>query len=159
MLRIALVGDRDDRHVAHRALPEALRPAGAGRGTPAAAEWVATDAIVGAFSADAHHGVRGVPASPYRSEAGALAAIRAAREGGVPFLGTCGGFQHAVLEFARGVLGLAGAGHAEHDPGAAPPAVTPLACALLGAAGRAPPPAAAFLAAAAERASRQAVHR
>ena len=37
-----------------------------------------------------------VPGSPYASMAGALAAIRFAREQGVPFLGTCGGFQHAL---------------------------------------------------------------
>jgi CTP synthase (UTP-ammonia lyase) len=36
---------------------------------------------------------------------GALLAIRHARESAIPFLGTCGGFQHAVLEYARNVLG------------------------------------------------------
>lgn len=41
-----------------------------------------------------------VPASPYASIDGALAAIRFARETGRPFLGTCGGFQHALIEFA-----------------------------------------------------------
>jgi CTP synthase (UTP-ammonia lyase) len=32
----------------------------------------------------------------------------------VPFLGTCAGFQHAVIEFARNVLGHRNAGHAEY---------------------------------------------
>jgi CTP synthase (UTP-ammonia lyase) len=36
---------------------------------------------------------------------GALFAIRHAREQNRPFLGTCGGFQHGVIEYARNVLG------------------------------------------------------
>ena len=38
---------------------------------------------------------------------GALAGIRFARETSRPFLGTCAGFQHGVIEFARNVLGVA----------------------------------------------------
>src|SRR6478672_12737520 len=41
------------------------------------------------------------PGSPYVSLEGALAGIRFARERGWPFIGTCAGFQHAVLEYAR----------------------------------------------------------
>jgi CTP synthase (UTP-ammonia lyase) len=47
---------------------------------------------------------------------GALLAIRYAGENDVPFIGTCGGFQHAVIEYARNVLGWADAAHAETDP-------------------------------------------
>jgi CTP synthase (UTP-ammonia lyase) len=36
-----------------------------------------------------------------------------ARTTGQPFLGTCGGFQYAVVEYARNVAGWRGAGHAE----------------------------------------------
>ena len=49
----------------------------------------------------------------------------------VPFLGTCGGFQHAVVEYARNVLGWADAEHAETAPEAARPVIVPLACALV----------------------------
>jgi len=59
-----------------------------------------------------------VPASPYRDIDGALRAIRFAREQRRPFLGTCGGFQHAVLEYARNVLGWADAEHGELAPNA-----------------------------------------
>ena len=72
-----------------------------------------------------------MPASPYRSTGGALAAIRHAREKGVPFLGTCGGFQHAILEYARNVLGLVEAEHEELNPTAASPIVSRLACSLV----------------------------
>jgi CTP synthase (UTP-ammonia lyase) len=61
----------------------------------------------------------------------ALLAIRHARENGVPFLGTCGGFQHAVIEYARNVLGWADADHAETAPGATRAVIAPLACSLV----------------------------
>ena len=57
-----------------------------------------------------------VPGSPYHSAEGALAAIRFAREKRRVFLGTCGGFQHALIEFARNVLGVSQAEHAETAP-------------------------------------------
>ncbi|MGA8724284.1 MAG: hypothetical protein WB565_04540 [Acidimicrobiales bacterium] len=47
-------------------------------------------------------------------------------------LGTCGGFQHIVLEFARSVLGFADAQHAEYDLYASRLFVTPLSCSLVG---------------------------
>ena len=66
---------------------------------------------------------------------GALRAIRVARERERPFLGTCGGFQHALLEWARDVVGITAAEHAESSPEAGTHVVVPLACSLLGAEG------------------------
>lgn len=66
------------------------------------------------------------PWGPYRNTTAALHAIRYAREQRLPFLGTCAGFQHAVIEYARSVLGLAQADHAESNPSAALPVVAPL---------------------------------
>jgi CTP synthase (UTP-ammonia lyase) len=106
-VRIALVGDYDSRVLAHRAIPLALQLAAQPQLN---FDWLHTSTL---GSLDGYHGVWCVPASPYQNEAAAIAAIRWARESKVPFLGTCGGFQHAVLEFARNVLGLAAADHAE----------------------------------------------
>jgi CTP synthase (UTP-ammonia lyase) len=72
-----------------------------------------------------------VPASPYANTDGALAAIRVARERGVPFLGTCGGFQHALLDYAGAVWTVAAPAHAELDPAAADPVIAPLTCGLV----------------------------
>src|SRR5204862_344720 len=72
-----------------------------------------------------------VPNSPYASMEGALCAIRFARESGRPFLGTCGGFQHTIIEYARNVLGFHEADHAESNPAAALPLISRLACFLL----------------------------
>jgi CTP synthase (UTP-ammonia lyase) len=48
-----------------------------------------------------------------------------------PFLGTCAGFQHLVLEFARAVCGQA-AVHGEEASDAVDPLIRPLRCPLVG---------------------------
>jgi CTP synthase len=50
-----------------------------------------------------------------RGSEGKIAAVRYAREHGVPYLGICLGMQMAVVEFARNVLGLEGANSREFD--------------------------------------------
>jgi CTP synthase len=50
-----------------------------------------------------------------RGTEGKIAAIRHAREGGIPFLGICLGMQLAVVEFARHVAGMNGAHSSEFD--------------------------------------------
>jgi len=127
-MRIALVGDCDPNVTAHQAIPKAL--ALAGNGADVHPEWLATEAALHA-ELDLYDGFWCVPASPYRSMEGALRVIRFARENNRPYLGTCGGCQQAVLEFARNVLGIAGAGHRESDPATAEPVITNLACALI----------------------------
>ena len=125
--RIAVVGDHSEQKETHRATDAELNAAGV------EFAWVATPAVddpprsLGGFD-----GVWISPGSPYDSMDGALAAIRFARETGMPLIGTCGGFQHVVVESARNVLGIADADHAETNPGAAHLAVTPLACSLDG---------------------------
>ncbi|MGH9267181.1 MAG: glutamine amidotransferase-related protein, partial [Acidimicrobiales bacterium] len=64
-------------------------------------------------------GVRGIE--------GKVAAIRIARERGIPFLGLCLGLQCAVIEFARNVAGLPFASSTEFDPATPHPVVDLLA--------------------------------
>jgi CTP synthase len=54
---------------------------------------------------------------------GKIAAIRYAREHGIPFLGLCYGMQLAVVEFARNVCRLRGAHSTEIDPGTKHPVI------------------------------------
>jgi CTP synthase (UTP-ammonia lyase) len=96
------------------------------------AYWVATEDAAAADALDGFDAIWLVPGSPYRSEAGAVAAARTAREQAIPFLGTCAGFQHAILEFARDVCGLASVDHAENRPEADALLIIPLACSLAG---------------------------
>lgn len=129
---IALVGDFSREVTAHRAIPQALELAGAAEKISLGWQWVPTrDLRDPTRDLASFAGVWLVPASPYENMAGALAAVRFARETGRPFLGTCGGFQHAVIEFARNVAGLAGADHAETNPTAGTLVVTPLSCSLV----------------------------
>ena len=128
---IGLVGDCDPSVPAHQAIPLALGQAGEALGFEVRLEWIPTDEIRSMSRLSGFDGLWCVPASPYRSMDGALLAIRHAREGAVPFLGTCGGFQHAVVEYARNVLGWADADHAETAPDAARAVIAPLACALV----------------------------
>ena len=113
---IGLVGDYDAAVPAHQAIPRALALAAAAIGRPIVAEWVPTPEIRDESRVAAFDGIWCVPASPYRSMEGALCAIRFAREKSRPFLGTCGGFQHAIVEYARTVLGWSDAEHAETAP-------------------------------------------
>lgn len=132
-IRIALVGDHDPGVTAHAAIPGALRLAGRQAGCEIEGAWIGTQRIEadGVPALDGASGVWCVPASPYRSRRGALDAIRWARERRVPFLGTCGGYQHALLEYARDVLGHAEAGSAEEDPGTPMPLISALSCSLV----------------------------
>lgn len=72
------------------------------------------------------------PGSPYRDLGRTLDAIRFAREHDVATLGTCGGYQHMVIEYARNVAGIHDAQHAEYDPYASRVIVSRLPCSLVG---------------------------
>lgn len=129
---IALVGDRDDRNAAHRAVPAALELCRARLCADLGWEWVATRDIANAGrDLERFSGVWLVPASPYQNTAGALDAVRFARTTGRPFLGTCGGFQHAIIEFARHVAGMPTADHAETKPEGEILVVTRLSCPMV----------------------------
>ena len=59
---------------------------------------------------------------------GALQAIRYAREQQIPMLGTCGGCQYMIIEYARNVLNMHEADHAESNPTSSMLMITPLVC-------------------------------
>ncbi|MFB6836247.1 hypothetical protein [Streptomyces sp. NPDC056361] len=132
--RIALVGDRSPHVRSHVRVPVLLDALAERDGLALDAYWIPTGDAEAPGAVKGFDAVWVLPGSPYASEAGALAAIRTAREDGIPFLGTCAGFQHVLLEFARDVCGLERAAHAENDPAADPDdlLVAPLACSLVG---------------------------
>ncbi len=61
-----------------------------------------------------------------RGVEGKIACVRYCRENHVPFMGICLGFQVAVIEFARNVLGLGGANSTEFDAQCADPVISEL---------------------------------
>lgn len=131
MIKIGLIGDLDESVPAHQAIPIALDLAAESLGVAVEFEWIPTDTVEIEHQLVGFHGLWCVPASPYRSMEGAIRAIRYAREHTLPFLGTCGGFQHAVIEYARNVLGWGDAEHAETAANARLLIIAPLQCALV----------------------------
>jgi CTP synthase (UTP-ammonia lyase) len=133
IVTIGLIGDFNPAVTAHQAIPKAIQLAAESLGCAAETVWVGTKTISDEPAAllDDFSALWCVPASPYENTEGALAAIRFARETGVPFLGTCGGFQHTLLEYARNVLGFNNADHAETDPESEFALIAPLSCSLV----------------------------
>ncbi len=130
--RIALIGDRSDSVPAHSRIPTILAALRAPGVEPIEPYWLASTAIESSADVAGFDGIWVVPGSPYENMDGVLTAVRTARTGGLPLLGTCGGFQHILLEFARDVCGLSRVAHAEIEPGAEELLLVPLACKLFG---------------------------
>ncbi|MFI6927713.1 hypothetical protein ACIBIZ_47825 [Nonomuraea spiralis] len=132
-LRVAVIGDRDPAFPPHVATDDALRHAAAHLGIGVDVRWLATEPLESDLAeVKAADVLWCAPGSPYRSMRGALAALRHGREHSLPTLGTCGGCQHMVIEYARHVLGYEDAQHAEYDPYASTLFVSELACSLAG---------------------------
>lgn len=129
--RVALVGDRSASIRAHTRIPGLIDALVTRDSLALDAYWIATPDVDAAELA-AFDAVWLTPGSPYESADGGILAARTARERGIPFLGTCGGFQHALLDYARNVCGLADAENAEVVPDAARPLIVALECSLSG---------------------------
>jgi CTP synthase (UTP-ammonia lyase) len=132
---LAIVADFDSTSKSHRATVEAIAHSSAALGVKVEPQWIATsqlDVPENLTSLSRYSGIWIGPGSPYASMDGALSAIRMARESGIPLLGTCGGFQHIVLEYARNVLGFEDAEHEESAPQASRLVISRLACSLVG---------------------------
>ncbi|WP_117594641.1 CTP synthase [Haloprofundus halophilus] len=121
---IALVG-KYDLEDAYMSVREALKHAGIETGVEVNVHWVDSDEMRD------HHTERLESADGIvvpggfgsRGTRGKIAAIRYARENDIPFLGLCLGFQMAVVEYARNVLGWEDAHSAELDPGTTHPVI------------------------------------
>ncbi len=131
---MGVIGDFNTERLSHSATNAALGHAAATLGVRVEVRWLDTILLEQMDLADLarHDALWCAPGSPYRSLDGALRAIHFARESDRPFLGTCGGFQHVVIEYARNVLGFQDAQHAEYDPYASNLFVSQLSCSLVG---------------------------
>lgn len=130
--RIAVIGEFVENFEAHTALNRVLDDLKTSRNFDY--EWINTlrveegkEALLGEYA-----GIWSAPGSPFKSLEGALYAVTYARENNIPYLGTCAGFQHAVIEIARNLLGIKDAQHEEYDPEASTLFVNRLACSLAG---------------------------
>lgn len=126
-ISIAIVGDENDAYPSHREINAVRSMLGEGVDT----QWLPTDGDR-VRHLEGFDGIWLTPGSPYADDAAAYGAVKWARERDVPFLGTCGGLQYAVIEYFRNVLGIVNASHAESDGVDDTNVVRTLACSLDG---------------------------
>ena len=113
---IALVG-KYDLEDAYMSIHESLKHAGFEVGSNVTTHWVSADELSEGHDGQLE-GMDGiiVPGGfGMRGSEGKIRAVQYAREYDVPFLGLCLGFQMAVVEYARNVLGLEDAHSAEME--------------------------------------------
>lgn len=127
--KIALVGDRSPTVRAHGRIPLVIDALRRREGLVLDPYWIASTE---ADDLERFDGVWIVPGSPYADREKVIAAAGVAREHGIPFLGTCGGFQHAILHLARALAGIEDAAHAEYAPNGGTEVVVELECSLVG---------------------------
>ena len=93
--------------------------------------WISTEDINPSLF-EIYSGIWITPGSPYKNMDKLLWAIGYARENHVPCFGTCGGFQHMVIEYARSVLRIEDAQSEENNPDASSLFISRLDCSLAG---------------------------
>ncbi|MGA8270311.1 MAG: hypothetical protein WB919_02055 [Candidatus Sulfotelmatobacter sp.] len=140
-VRIGILGDFNTELRSHHATPDSLQHAARKLDIKVESEWISTPSLTGPGAEkilESFDGFLGSPGSPYKSFDGMLKGIEFARRRDWPYLGTCGGFQYALIEFARNVLGIADADSAENNSGSKNIVIYPVACAVTGRKGDAP---------------------
>ncbi len=133
-MKIAIIGEYDKEFRPHVATNEAIEHSRRLIKDVFTAQWLSTEfvemnleKVINEFK-----GFWIAPGSPYKSMKGALDLIQQTRINKIPTFGTCGGFQHMAIEFARNVLDIDDAEHGEYNPYASKLVVNPLICDLKG---------------------------
>jgi CTP synthase (UTP-ammonia lyase) len=140
-VRIGILGDFNADLRSHHATNDALQHAARKLNLQVESEWLPTLSLLaaeGQKKLETFDGLWASPGSPYKSFDGMLKGIEFARRRDWPFLGTCGGFQYAFIEFARNILNIADADSAENNSGSKNIIIYPVACAVPNRKGDAP---------------------
>jgi CTP synthase len=127
-VKIAVVGKYTQLADSYKSVAEALSHGGIANNAGVDISWVSSDMFTSAERTEevlsdydgmlvpGGFGVRGV--------GGMVAAVRYAREAGLPFFGICLGMQTAIIEFARNVMGLEGSDSSEFAPECPDPVIS-----------------------------------
>tara|TARA_R110002110_G_scaffold260260_1_gene475823 strand:+ start:5052 stop:6683 length:1632 start_codon:yes stop_codon:yes gene_type:complete len=122
-VNIAVVGKYTDLPDAYKSLSEALVHGGIANHARVNLDWIASEIFDTEDTVEHLNGVHGilVPGGfGERGTEGKIRAVQFAREHNVPYFGICLGMQMAVVEAARNMAGLSGAGSTEFGPCADP---------------------------------------
>ncbi|MEM9373724.1 MAG: CTP synthase [Planctomycetota bacterium] len=128
-VRVGITGKYADLRDAYASIDKALEHCGAHLGCDIEQEWIETSEITDGNVAERLSDLDGVIVPGgfgSRGVEGKIACVRHCREHMVPYLGICLGFQVAVIEFARNVLGIADASSTEFDPMCGSPLISEL---------------------------------
>jgi CTP synthase (UTP-ammonia lyase) len=140
-VRIGILGDFNPEFRSHHATNDSLQHAARKLKIPVESEWLPTPSLATPNAEkilETFDGLWAAPGSPYKSFEGILKGIEFARRRDWPFVGTCGGFQYALIEFARNVLNIQDADTAENNSGSKNIVIYPVACAVPNRKGDAP---------------------
>jgi CTP synthase (UTP-ammonia lyase) len=132
-VRIGILGDYSSEFRSHRATPDSLQHAARKLDLKVEPEWIPTSSLTKPDSEkilENFDGIWGAPGSPFKSFDGMLKGIEFARRRDWPYLGTCAGFQYALIEFARNVLGITDADSAESNSASKNIVIYSVACAV-----------------------------
>ncbi|MEP4380688.1 MAG: CTP synthase [Alphaproteobacteria bacterium] len=118
-VNIAVVGKYTDLPDAYKSLSEALVHGGIANHARVNLDWIASELFDTEDTVEHLNGVHGILVPGGFGERGAegkIQAVQFAREHNVPYFGICFGMQMAVIEAARNLAGLPGAGSTEFGP-------------------------------------------
>lgn len=129
-INIGLIGKYVELKDSYKSIAEGFIHAGAENECKVNIRWIHSESYNSDEMLEQLKGLHGILVAPGfgdRGFEGKLAAVRYARENGIPFLGICLGMQAAVIEFARNVLELADANSTEMNPHTAHPVIDMMA--------------------------------
>ncbi len=125
-VRVGIIGKYVSLPDAYLSVVESLKHAGFAHGVDVEIEWIQAEEVEGLLTAGRLSGLDGIVIPGgfgERGIEGKIAAAGFAREHQIPCLGLCLGMQVMTVEFARNVLGLAGANSTEFDPATPHPVI------------------------------------
>jgi CTP synthase (UTP-ammonia lyase) len=137
-IEIGIVGDFYNSKT-QIAIAEAIEHSNKKLGFTTTYQWIETLSIDSDNYKERLKGLNGIwsaSGSPFKNLEGSLLAIKYARENKIPHIGTCGGYQHTIIEYARNVLGFKNAQHAEYSDDSSDLFIDKMACSLVGTKGK-----------------------